>query len=90
MQNNLALDRRSLLAVQEAEKSFFRQAFGPIAHGRVDRLKLLSRMLSAEDQRKLLTVKMLFGDVLGLDVQVAINIAKNKVEWKRNRPSMRC
>ncbi len=30
------------------------------------------------------------GDVPGLEVQVAINLAKNRVEWKRNRPSRRC
>ncbi len=32
------------LPVQEVEKAVFRQAFGPIAHGRVNRLKLLSRI----------------------------------------------
>ncbi len=42
---------------RKSKKTFFRQAFGPIAQGRVDRLKLLSRIVSAGDRRKLLTLK---------------------------------
>ncbi len=30
------------------------------------------------------------GDVPGLEVQAAINLAKDRVEWKKNRPSRRC
>ncbi len=32
----------------------------------------------------------LFGDVPGLDVQTAINLAMNREEWKNNRLSRRC
>ncbi len=50
---------RTPKTVQEVEKTFFRQAFGPIAQGRVDRLKVLSRIVSAGDRRQLLALKML-------------------------------
>ncbi len=55
----LALNHEVSLAAQEVEKAFFRQAFGTIARCRVDRLKLLCRVLSDEDGRKLLTVNIL-------------------------------
>ncbi len=41
------------------EKTFFRQVFGLIAHESADRPKLLPRILSAEDRRKIPTFKML-------------------------------
>ncbi len=31
------------------------------------------------------TPESVFGDVPGLEVQVAINLAMNRVEWKRNK-----
>ncbi len=35
------------------------------------------------------TPESVFGDLPGLEVQVAINVAKNKLEWKRIGPSRR-
>ncbi len=46
-------------AIQEAERTFFQQIFGPIANGRVERLKLLCRIIGPKDRRKIITVKML-------------------------------
>ncbi len=36
------------------------------------------------------TPESIHGDVSGLEIQAAINLAKERVEWKKNRPSRRC
>ncbi len=46
-------------AIEEVERTFFEQIFGPIASGRVERLKLLCRKMCPKDRRKIFTVKML-------------------------------
>ena len=50
---------RSKQAVKEVEKIFMHQIFGPVARGRVERLKLLCRISSPQDRRRILTQKML-------------------------------
>ncbi len=32
----------------------------------------------------------IFGDLIDLDVNEAISLAKDRIEWKKNRPSKRC
>ncbi len=36
------------------------------------------------------TPKSIFGDLIDLDVNEAISLAKDRIEWKKNRPSKRC
>ncbi len=36
------------------------------------------------------TPESILGDISGLEIQAAINLAKEREEWKKNRPSRRC
>ncbi len=36
------------------------------------------------------TAESLFGDVPDLNIDKALKIAKNRIEWKTRRPSKRC
>ncbi len=36
------------------------------------------------------TPESIFGDLIDTDVDKAISLAKDRVEWKRNRPSKLC
>ncbi len=44
-------------AIQKVERTFFQQSFGPIANGRVERLKLLCRIISLRTDGKYLLSK---------------------------------
>ncbi len=35
-------------------------------------------------------IESILGDVSGLEIQAAINLAKERVEWNKNRPFRRC
>ncbi len=47
--------------IEKVEKAFFSQVFGTIGRNRTKRLRLLCRIGAAEEQRKLLALKMLKG-----------------------------
>ncbi len=36
------------------------------------------------------TTESILDDVLELEIEAAINLAKERVEWKKNRPSRQC